>query len=106
MYKSENPLPERIANAFKLLYRWSYNKFFIDEVYLFITKKIIFNFVSVPVAWFDRHVVDGTMNGISGITNYVSYKIKWMQSGQLQQYALVFFAGAIAFVLIFIYLWM
>jgi len=64
--------------------------FYIDEVYLFFTKKVIFNFVSVPVAWFDRHVVDGTMNQLSNVTNIVSYRIRGMQSGQLQQYAFVF----------------
>jgi NADH-quinone oxidoreductase subunit L len=106
MYKSENSLPEKIANTFRHLYKWSFNKFYMDEVYLFFTKKVIFNCISVPVAWFDRHVVDGTMNGISGVTNFVSFRIRGMQSGQLQQYAFVFFAGVIAFVLFFIYLWM
>jgi NADH-quinone oxidoreductase subunit L len=104
MYKSANSLPDKIAGIFKHMYKWSFNKFYFDELYLFVTKKLIFKGIADPVAWFDRHVVDGTMNGISGVTNYVSYRIRGMQSGQLQQYAFVFFAGAIAFVLIFIYL--
>jgi NADH-quinone oxidoreductase subunit L len=45
------------------------------------------------------------MNGISFITNQVSDRIKGFQSGQLQQYAWVFVAGALALVLAFVYLW-
>ena len=104
MYKKENGLPEKIANTFRYLYKWSFHKFYMDEVYLFFTQKVIFAYISVPVAWFDRHVVDGTMNGVSGVTNYVSVRIKGLQSGQLQQYAFVFFAGAIALVMYFIYM--
>jgi NADH-quinone oxidoreductase subunit L len=77
----------------------------MDEVYLFVTKKIIFRYISEPVAWFDRHVVDATMVGLATTTEKVSYLIKGMQSGRLQQYGYVFVTGAIALVLIFVYLW-
>jgi NADH-quinone oxidoreductase subunit L len=56
------------------------------------------------VAWFDRHVVDGTMNGIAWATQFASFQIKGMQSGQLQQYAYVFVTGALLLVLIFAFL--
>ena len=45
------------------------------------------------------------MNGISWVTNQASDRIKGFQSGQLQQYAWVFVAGALALALTFIYLW-
>ncbi|MHC1706054.1 MAG: NADH-quinone oxidoreductase subunit L [Bacteroidales bacterium] len=105
MYKKETALPEKMAKTLKHLYKWSFNKFYIDEIYMFITKKIIFNYISRPVAWFDRHMVDGSMNGIAGITNLVSYKIRGFQSGQVQKYAFVFVTGALALALVFIYLW-
>ncbi|MCK9206130.1 MAG: NADH-quinone oxidoreductase subunit L, partial [Salinivirgaceae bacterium] len=75
----------------------------IDEIYLFVTHKILFNMVSRPVAWFDRHIVDGTMNGVAFIVTSSSNKIKGLQSGQLQQYAAVFIAGALGLVLLGIY---
>ena len=38
----------------------------MDEVYLFRNKKdTSFNYISRPVAWFDRHIVDGFMNLIA-----------------------------------------
>lgn len=105
LYKKETNIPERISSSLGLFYRSAYRKFYIDEIYLFITKKIIFNCISQPIAWFDRHIVDGSMNGMSYVTNTVSEKIKGFQSGQLQQYAWVFVTGAVALALAFIYLW-
>jgi len=102
LYKSESALPDRLAGTFKNLYKWAYHKFYIDEVYLFVTKKIIFNLISAPIAWFDRHIVDGTMNGIAGVTQYVSYQIRGLQSGKLHQYAFVFVSGVVILVIIFV----
>lgn len=102
-YKKENGIPDKMAAQLKHSYRLSYNKFYIDEIYFFITKKIIFNYISRPVAWFDRHIVDGTMNGISHVTNYTSEQIKGFQSGQLQKYGFVFISGVIVLVFVFIY---
>jgi NADH-quinone oxidoreductase subunit L len=104
MYKKETALPQRMAETFKLGYKWAYNKFYIDELYLFITHKIIFRHISQPIAWFDRHIVDGTMNGIAWVAQTVSFKIRGFQSGQLQKYAFVFVSGVIGLVLVFIYI--
>jgi len=105
LYRKENALPDKLALRFKYTYKLVINKFYIDEIYLFITKKIIFNCISRPIAWFDRNVVDGAMNGIATVTVFVSKGIKGFQSGQLQQYAFVFVMGAIALAFTFIYLW-
>jgi NADH-quinone oxidoreductase subunit L len=101
-YKSETAIPDKMASSFKHLYKWAYHKFYIDEVYLFVTKKIIFQYISAPIAWFDRHVVDGTMNGVAGITQFVSYRIRGLQSGKLHQYGYVFVTGVVILVIIFV----
>jgi NADH-quinone oxidoreductase subunit L len=105
MYKKETDIPDRVAGTFKISYKWAYNKFYIDEVYLYVTKKIIFRYISTPIAWFDRHIVDGTMNSIAALTQGVSYRIRGFQSGQLQKYAFVFVTGAVAFTILLIYFW-
>jgi NADH-quinone oxidoreductase subunit L len=105
MYRKENSISDKLAARFKYSYKWAFNKFYIDEVYLFVTKKIIFRYISEPVAWFDRHVVDATMNGIAAVTQSVSFRIRGFQSGQLQKYAFVFITGAIMLVILLIYLW-
>jgi len=104
LYKKESKIPERISKSLGGFYQAVYHKFYIDEVNMFITKKIIFNCIARPVAWFDRHIVDGTMNGIGWITVTSSRNIKGMQSGNLPQYGMVFVLSAIILVLIFSFL--
>lgn len=106
MYMKPKGAPEKMAVTFKNLYKWSYNKFYMDEVYLFVTKRIIFAYISRPVAWFDRHVVDATMNGFAWAANYTSFHIRDLQSGQLQKYAFVFISSVLILVLSFVYLFM
>ena len=104
-YKKENSLSDNYAKAFGPLYKWAYDKFYFDEIYLFITKSIIFKRISAPIAWFDKKVVDGTMEGIGNKTVTASEKIKGIQSGKVQDYAFAFIAGAVVLAIMFIYLW-
>ncbi len=104
LYKSENTLPRTIAALMGGFYRTAYKKFYIDEMYLFITKKIIFNGIGRPAAWIDKNIVDGFMNLLATITGRISEFIKGFQSGKVQNYALYFFAGIIGLAVVFIYL--
>jgi NADH-quinone oxidoreductase subunit L len=103
LYRKESLIPGKVTESLGVLHKTVYNKFYIDEIYLFVTKRILFNLVSRPVAWFDRHVVDGTMNRIAWVISESSEKIKGLQSGQLQHYALVFVSGAVILALIVLY---
>ncbi|MBC6491255.1 NADH-quinone oxidoreductase subunit L [Flavihumibacter stibioxidans] len=105
LYKKANDKPARLAATLGGLYQSAYKKFYIDEIYLFLTKNILFNLVGRPAAWFDRHIVDGTMNWLASTTGKLSVRIKGLQSGQVQSYALYFFGGIAALGVIFIYLW-
>jgi NADH-quinone oxidoreductase subunit L len=101
MYKNEkHPIAERLSDSFEGLYRIVYNRFYIDEIYQFVTHKIIFNRISTPVAWFDRHVVDGFMNLLAWTTQTTSNRIRGFQSGQVQHYAIVFLSGILALIII------
>ncbi len=95
LYKNENTKPQKLATTFKSLYTGAYHRFYIDEVYMFITKKIIFRYISTPIAWFDRHIVDGTMNMFASVSQSVSYRIRGLQSGQVQFYVWVFIIGTL-----------
>jgi NADH-quinone oxidoreductase subunit L len=105
LYKNENSRPQKIATSLSDLYKSAYNKFYIDEVYLFFTKKVVFNLVGRPAAWIDKNIVDGLMNGIAGATAGISSAIKGIQAGKVQGYALYFFGGVLTLVVVFIYLW-
>jgi NADH-quinone oxidoreductase subunit L len=103
-YRKKSSTPDRIKTALGALYLGASRKFYIDEVYLFITRRIIFNMVSKPIAWFDRKIVDGFMNAIGNSTRSISEDIKELQSGQLQKYAFIFLSGVLIILLTFIYL--
>jgi len=105
MYMKETTIPDRMAKSLKGFYTAAYNKFYIDEAYLFVTKKIIFNLISRPVAWFDRHIVDGTVNLVGNTTARAAEMIKGFQSGQIQKYGFVFVSGVLLLAFIFIYWW-
>jgi NADH-quinone oxidoreductase subunit L len=105
MYKKENQSPAKISEAFGGIYRVAVRKFYIDEIYLFITKKVIFNLIARPAAWIDKNIVDGLMNRIASSTATVSVSIKGMQSGRVQYYAIYFLAGIIGLSVLFIYIW-
>ena len=104
MYMKEKETPKQLATTFSGIYKMASNRFYIDEVYIFITKKIIFNLVSTPIAWFDRNVIDATINNIGVVTQWTSHKTKRFQSGQVQQYAYVFLVGTliIAAIMLFV----
>ncbi len=105
LYKKQNDKPQKIAASLGGLYKAAYHKFYIDEVYTFITQKIIFNLIGRPAAWIDKNVVDGSMIGIGNATQAISEKIKRFQSGKVQQYAFYFLAGVIGLAVLFIYVW-
>ena len=102
LYMKPNDKPARMAESMSSLHRWAYHRFYIDEVYMFITHKIIFRCISTPIAWFDRHVVDGFFDFLAWATNTTSDEIRGLQSGQVQQYAYVFLCGALALILLLI----
>ena len=95
MYKNENPLPEKMKNALPNLWRWCLHRFYWDELYMFITHNIIFDRICRPIAWFDRHIIDGTMDGFAKITQKASCAIRGLQSGQVQMYVWVYLIGAL-----------
>lgn len=101
IYKGEKqPIADRLYKTFPRLHRAAYKRFYMDEVYMFVTHKIIFRCVSTPLAWFDRHVVDGAMNFMAWCTNEAGESIRGWQSGDVRQYAVWFLTGAVALVLL------
>jgi NADH-quinone oxidoreductase subunit L len=105
LYYKENDRPQKLATALGGLYKTVKQKFYFDELYLFVTKKVIFNGIAKPAAWIDKYIVDGTMNGLGWVTTRFSAGIKALQSGSIQGYLLYFFGGIVALAALFIYWW-
>ena len=104
-YKTQNTKSDKVVATLNGLYKIAYKKFYIDELYLWITKKIIFPFIGQPIAWADKNIVDGFMLLLAKTTSKISTAIKGVQSGKVQNYALYFLGGVLALSVLFIYIW-
>ena len=101
MYKGEEtPVADMLARRFPKLHEAAYRRFYLDEVWMFVTHKIIFRCVSTPIAWFDRHVIDGTFNFMAWGANAAGETIRPWQSGDVRQYAVWFITGTVALTLV------
>jgi NADH:ubiquinone oxidoreductase subunit 5 (subunit L)/multisubunit Na+/H+ antiporter MnhA subunit len=85
------------------LYRASLNKWWFDDLnhLLFI---VIGGRVSQALWWFDREVVDGTVDGIGRATVGSGRGLRRVQTGRVQNYALGIALGLI--VMAGSYLWL
>lgn len=101
IYKGETqPVADRLYKTFPRLHHAAYRRFYIDEVYQFVTHKIIFRCISTPIAWFDRHIIDGTFNFMAWGANEAGESIRPWQSGDVRYYAIWFITGTVALTLI------
>lgn len=101
MYKGEEtPVADMLARRFPRLHEAAYRRFYLDEVWMFVTHKIIFRCISTPIAWFDRHVIDGTFNFMAWGANAAGETIRPWQSGDVRQYAVWFITGTVALTLV------
>jgi NADH-quinone oxidoreductase subunit L len=104
LYFRGSDKPASIAQSLGVLYRATLNKFYLDEIWMFITQSVIFKCICLPVAWFDKHVVDGFMNGLAWTTQKVSVNIKGLQSGYVQSYAWFFVIGVLTIAVLALFL--
>jgi NADH-quinone oxidoreductase subunit L len=91
------PRPERVqsfASRTPFLYRASLNKWWFDELYhlLFI---VIGGRVANFLWWFDRNVVDGSVNDLARTTIGAGRRLQRVQTGRVQNYALGIALGLI-----------
>jgi NADH-quinone oxidoreductase subunit L len=103
MYFRKNEKPEQLAASLGSVYTWIKNKFYIDELYLFVTKKIIFNLIGRPAAWIDKNIIEGFYVLTGLVTAEFSSTIKGWQSGNVQGYALYFLGGIMGLAILIMY---
>lgn len=96
------PIAEKMYAAAPRLHQWAYKRFYLDEVYQFVTHKILFRYVSTAAAWFDRNIIDAFLDFLANGTHSLSARIKGLQSGSVQAYGFVFLLGALLLLLLMI----
>ena len=96
----KTPLADTLAKKMPRLHKAALNRFYIDDAWQFFAHKIVFGCVAKPIAWFDRHVVDGAFNFLAWSTQEAGEVIRPWQSGDVRQYAIWFLTGSVALTLI------
>jgi NADH-quinone oxidoreductase subunit L len=92
---SRHGLVQSLTRRFAFLYRASANKWWFDDInnILFV---VIGGRVAAAMAWFDREIVDGIVNGIGAVTRRSGTSLARVQTGRVQNYALGIALGLIA----------
>ncbi len=72
MYQWKKISADKLAERFKPLYTFSLNKWYFDELY---DKTFVAGTIGLSrlVAWFDRVIVDGIVDGTATVTKAVSF---------------------------------
>jgi NADH-quinone oxidoreductase subunit L len=99
-YSKESTRAQWVITKLGKVYTVIQAKFYIDEIYLFVTKRIIFPLIAAPIAWFDRHIVDGAVNLTAYLTRWGGLVLSYIQTGQLQTYGVWLVNGAVVTALI------
>jgi NADH-quinone oxidoreductase subunit L len=120
MYYKKSISPEAMAQRFKPIYTFLYNKWYFDEAYDFLIvrpayalarflwafdARIIDGLVNLHATvtiwlstvklWIDVYIVDGIVNGLGLVTGAASSVLRLLQSGRLAHYLLVILFGLI-----------
>ena len=103
IFKGEvQPIADKMYSLAPNLHRWAYKRFYMDEVYQFVTHKILFRYVSIPVQWIDEHIINGFIDFTAWGTNAGGESIRTTQDGDVRSYAVWFITGVIAITLLLI----
>jgi NADH-quinone oxidoreductase subunit L len=101
-----NPRPDRVreltaGRRMSFFYRASLNKWWFDDLnnLLFVVWGGKF---ANAVFWFDRTIIDGTVNGIGTVTTDAGMRLREIQTGRVQNYALGIAIGLIAMAVAYI----
>jgi NADH-quinone oxidoreductase subunit L len=58
--------------------------------------------VAVMISWIDRTFVDGAVNAIGGLTGATGGLLRYLQTGNVQWYAVLLFAGVVGLTIVFV----
>lgn len=85
---------DAIASKCGILYRLSFHKFYIDEIYAWLIS-IFVDGIARILYWIDIYIVDGIVNGLGGIVRMLSDWLSPAENGQAQSYAGAYLCGVV-----------
>lgn len=99
MYGKGTLSPERWSLALSPLYRLSYHKFYLDELYRAVIVRP-FAALARGFDWADRVIIDGLVDLAGEGTRAVASGLRRLQTGQVQTYGLIALLGLAALIFV------
>ncbi len=88
---------QRLSQQLGLLHRFLLRRYRIDDLYNWYVAAIQQRLIAGACALFERVVIIGfAVNGTARLTQTAGHVIRYCQTGKIQTYVLVFFAGVVA----------
>ncbi len=102
MYGQPSDLADRIAARLSAVYRVLWNKYYVDELYdmLFIQPYVRLSRYFWQVV--DTEYIDGAVNGVGDLVRVIGGRVRRLQTGNVQAYALAMLIGALFVVAILV----
>ena len=81
IYVAQTWSSDAIAEKCGILYKLSFNKFYIDEIYAALIKWFV-DGVAKVLYWIDVNIVDGIINALGALVRGISKLLSPLETGQ------------------------
>ena len=105
MYVRRTELPGRLAERVPVLYKASFNKMYMDEVYEAVPIRSTIAFSMWLWTFVDAKVIDGAVNGLARLWELAGERLRPLQTGRVQNYAFSILAGMLVLVVVLAWVW-
>jgi len=96
VYRAEVITADSLRKIFGPVHTLVARKYYVDDLYEgLIVRRGLYATVTAAGQWFDTYVVDAAVNGSGWTARRVGDGLRWVQSGSVQAYGAVGFAGLI-----------
>jgi NADH-quinone oxidoreductase subunit L len=95
---STSLLPSNVMSKNNIVYKVVSNKYYIDEIYAFTLVRPT-HAIARFILTFDQKVVDGAVNGVAWVASRVGNGLKHLQTGYVQNYALVMVISVVVLII-------
>ena len=102
VYRKGFSLNTYIKTNFSFLYNLSFNKWYIDEIYSWILSNVIMPVYRILWGAIDKVLIDGFfVNGSAFVVSVIGNRLRYIETGRAQMYALVIFGSVLLGILYF-----
>jgi len=100
VYLSKPGTADKLAEQMRFFYKLSYNKYYIDELYdRILVSPLVKGSYYFLFRFFDMVVIDGFMNGLAKLNQYLGKILRRLQNGVVSTYLFFFVLGVLIILL-------